>query len=200
MVVYTFPIEKHLVVFRPRDRHLFILNPTARWIWDAWARDARSDEIASEMSAHFNIPTDTVLKDIQQTLSQWSVEGLEPGQSAQSIVADPPCETAAPNVRVSLHGQVCFQGCYLFGATEVVVRLYTSDLKPLFEPLLSGLKSKDREMNRDNQNVVEVIKDKDQYVVAHNRTEVGRTPLQHHALGRIIQILIQKGYRKGHCR
>jgi len=197
LAVYTFPLDEHLVVFRPRDRHLFILNPTARWIWEARARGTKTGEIASLISAQFDIPNDAVRKDVEQALSLWSAKNLEPALSIQN--SDQP--TSEPHHKVPARSSItpdesllCFEGHYRFAAAGVIVRIYTSDMVPLIEPLLAGLKVKVGGTTRNNQNVIEVLLYEDQYVVACNGTEVGRTSFAHHALGKIIQALIQTGY------
>jgi hypothetical protein len=191
---FTFPIEDHLVVFRPQNRQLFVLNPTARWIWEARGRDKKPHEIASDMAAHFQMPSDIVLNHIEQTLSQWSTTHLNPAQVEGSEVTDILCETVTQSICVQPDDPACFQGHYRMGAVPATIHLHTPELTPLLEPLLSGLKVADQVKNADSENRIEVIKDQGQYVVVHNGIEVERSHLQHRALGGIIQSLIQCGY------
>jgi hypothetical protein len=194
MSVYSFPLNRHLVVFRPEDKQLFILNPTARWIWKHRAAGAAPDDIALSMTDRFSLSLDAAKADLQRTLTQWSASGLKPGQSQPISKSDPPCRSngvAYTPVSRSHDGGATFERRIRFGQSYIVVRDYTGALSDLLDPLILSLPSADLQ---HQQGHVDIFRDDDMFVVSHNALETGRDKMDIAAVGLVVQAMLELAY------
>ncbi len=55
---------------------IYSLNPTASAIWNALAEPRTKDEIVEVLAQQFDVPTGTVLSDVEAFLSEMSTAGL----------------------------------------------------------------------------------------------------------------------------
>lgn len=194
MNVYTYPLNNHLVVFRPQDKQLFILNPTAQWIWESRAVGFDPGEIARNMAERFSLPLDNANADVQKTLSQWSASHLEPGRSQPVPKNSAPCQSngvvykkaALPN-----GGAVTFEKCFRFGQSDITIRDYTGVLADLVEPLTRNLPPA---AQRETQGHVDILMDDHMFVVTHNGLETGRDASDIAAVGLVVQAMLELGY------
>jgi hypothetical protein len=196
MSVYTFPLNNHLVVFRPVDKRLFILNPTAAWIWKAVAERIKTSEIIKLLAEHFDISTEDAERDVHAVLDQWSEYSLEPKQSNKETkhLATPTASTrgASPdNKMLPTDAQISFQGNYYYGQSSFTITDYTPDLEPYLSPLLASLQAAD---GKNSRNRIAIFKDSNEYVVFSENIELERSRNQLVAIGRIIQEMVESGY------
>jgi hypothetical protein len=196
MSLYTFPLDNHLVVFRPADKRLFILNPTAAWIWKAVAEGFKTSEIIKLLAEHFHISTEDAERDVHAVLDQWSEYSLEPSQPNKETkhLATPTSSMrgmSPGNKMLPANAQINFQGNYYYGQSSFTLTDYTPDLEPYFSPLLTTLKTADKE---NPKNKIAIFKDSNEYVVLSENIELERTSNQLVAIGRVIQEMVESGY------
>jgi hypothetical protein len=70
--VWQFPLEEALVLARPEIPGLFLLNPTSKQIWFAYAQGVPVHSLAQQFAVEFQIPVSQAAHDIQATLDTWS--------------------------------------------------------------------------------------------------------------------------------
>ena len=159
MRIHTFSIDQHLILFRPTDQHLFILNQTARWIWQALGRGVSVAEIIQSLAAHFNLPPEDIEADIHTTLRTWLNQGLNPSSLNE---AEEPLSVQPVAVKMSLpaNSSINFQSHFQYGQSNFTLDDYTSNLKPIFQPLLTSLGAVEQ---KKTENRIAVYKDKNNY-------------------------------------
>ena len=192
MSVYTFPIDNHIVLFQPVNKRLFILNPTAAWIWKVVVDGLQPSEIITLLTQHFYISTEDAERDVHSLLNQWSAYGLEPTQPKEEtdqLVT--PELTHICNRKMPADAQIAFQKKYCYGQCVFTLTDYTPDLESYLSPLLANLQQSD---NGNATNRIDIFKDSDEYVVVSDHIELERTPLELLALGRTIQTMVEFGY------
>ena len=186
MNVFTFPIRDHLVVFRGHTKELFILNPTARWIWESLASGRKADDVSREMAEHFSLSPQAILKDIQYTLADWDEKGLEPG-NAQDLEKEPLQRSSGlfnpHKIKLPEGAPVSFERDYSFGQRNISLRDYTDELGGLLAPLFEGFPPVSGSSDVDR---IVVFKIKHEFVVAQNDLETGRDASVVAAVGVII--------------
>src|SRR5580658_6403035 len=78
--LWQFPLGDELVVAR-RDVHgLFLLNGTARFVWDEFNRGAAPGEIVGNFSTRYGMPEGLARHDVEATLAGWSQSLLCPAR------------------------------------------------------------------------------------------------------------------------
>jgi Coenzyme PQQ synthesis protein D (PqqD) len=72
----AFPFEESLLVLRRDSEQLFLLNSTARAIWEQLSKGSRIADITSNFSSLYGLSANAARQDIDATLSEWQVQGL----------------------------------------------------------------------------------------------------------------------------
>jgi hypothetical protein len=72
----AYAFEDGLVVVRPGIERFFLLNPTARFIWDSLHAAIPLDEIARDISEACGIAVPVALRDVAEAVRQWTDVGL----------------------------------------------------------------------------------------------------------------------------
>ena len=72
----TQPVDDGLLVARPGGHRLFVMNASARFMWDLLASGMDVGEIPAHTAAHYGIDASLVAADFYRTLEQWRREGL----------------------------------------------------------------------------------------------------------------------------
>ncbi len=186
MSIHTFPLDNHLVIFRSTDKHIFILNQTAALIWQAVVDGLQTDEIVEQMANHFNLPPKDIERDIHATFDQWVEQGLNPvllNTAAETLPPPPIPMVAAVRMALPVDVKVSLKRHFRFGQSLFTLKDYTPDLAVHFDPLLFGLTTVDP---KDTENMIELYKDGDNYVICSNQVELERTPLELIAVGRVV--------------
>ncbi len=159
MSIHTFPLDDHLVIFRPADKRLFILNQTAAWIWQAVTNGLQTDEIIELLTSHFHMSMEETERDVQTTLDQWDEQGLDPARPDKGSAGEtsPPLPTAAiDSMALSVDVPISLQLHYHFGQSTFTLNDYTPDLGAHIQPLLASLATADR---KNTENRIELFKD-----------------------------------------
>ena len=85
----VFEFEGCLLVVPRREPRLFLLNPTARMMWQELARGVAPDDVADALAARFDVPPAQVRADMTAILAEWSAHNL--------LTGAPPPDGAAPS-------------------------------------------------------------------------------------------------------
>ncbi len=74
--VWEFPVEKSLVVVRPDVAGLFLLNPSARLLWEELRNGASLQRVVLRFTEIFGIPESVAQRDIETAIAAWQQDGL----------------------------------------------------------------------------------------------------------------------------
>lgn len=129
--LWEFPIADFIVLARPDVPGLYILNPSARLIWEALKSGARFPELVREFASTYDIPQELAKQDIERTLDDWH-RGLLSRQSTPAFR----CVTSEIAV---CSGADFFVRDYLVQRKNVRVVLQTSELAEEIAPRLESL-------------------------------------------------------------
>ncbi len=108
-------LDDGLVVARPGGHRLFVMNASARFIWEQRANGASDTEIPHRLADHYGIELAEAESDYRKTLERWRFDGL----------------TAPLGSRRS----------YEIGGTGFSVEYATSDIEAIVAPILEHLQS-----------------------------------------------------------
>lgn len=138
--MWEFPIDDGLVLVRQDVCGLFLLNSSARLLWNELQRGVSHDEVVSSFAAHFGIPVEVARRDIEATLAAWRQGLLAPPQPPNPKTS-PPAVIEGSSV---IDGRdVCSVDCVVNGKPMRVL-LESGDvwdeIAPRLEPVqVSGL-------------------------------------------------------------
>jgi hypothetical protein len=131
--IWEFPIGDFLVLARPDVAGLYILNPSARFIWDTLKAVVPVAELVQAFAGTYDIPLEVAARDVEQTLSQWQ-SGLLAEQGS-SLSAASPAPTGIPD----RSAEDCFTRDYLIQGKSVRIILQTAELVDEIAPRLESL-------------------------------------------------------------
>ena len=70
--LWQFALGEELVVARQDIQGLFLLNSTARFVWEELSRGAETAEIVPNFVARYGVPESLARRDVDATLASWS--------------------------------------------------------------------------------------------------------------------------------
>ncbi len=191
MPVYSFPLEKHLVIFRPTDNRLFLLNPTAGWIWQATAAGMDTAEITELLAEQYSVPGEEIIRDVRATMAQWQNQGLDPAQPEVTPENPADIETdAVPTTSIPADQQISFQQSFIYGQNSFTLAVYPQELTSAFAPLINTLPP----LNGEADISITIFKENNDYIIVKNQQELERTPMENIAVGRVLQAMVEFGY------
>jgi hypothetical protein len=128
--LWKFPVEDFLVVARPDVYGLYILNSSARRIWDLQEVGTPFQSLVFEFASTFGIPLELAERDVIRTLADWRL-GLLATQAGlrPSVLGNPP----------PLSGDEIFSEDYFVHGKNIRVILQTSELAEEIAPRLDRL-------------------------------------------------------------
>ena len=85
---WQFPLEDGLVVARPDVRGLFLLNGSARLVWDELASGKSPAQLAQSVVSVYGIPARVAEQDVETTLAGWSQSLLLPAGVSSPELTD----------------------------------------------------------------------------------------------------------------
>ena len=190
MSIYNFVLDRHLILFRPSDNRLFLLNPTAGWIWQATAAGMNASEIAGLLAEQYSVPVEEIEQDVTATLEQWHSKELEPAvQNTQAEAFSPPPPDAVLH-SLPADRQPAFQQNFSYGQNSFSLTVYPPELRSSFAPLLNNLAP----LTSQADIHINVLKDKDEYIITKGQLELERTLNENIAVGRVLQAMVEYGY------
>jgi hypothetical protein len=86
--LWQFPLGNELVIVRPGVEGLFLLNSTARLLWEERNRGASSEEAVRTFVNVFGLSAAVARRDIEAMLAQWSAGMLAPGKTCNPLDND----------------------------------------------------------------------------------------------------------------
>lgn len=128
--IWEFPIEDFAVLARPDVQGLYILNPSARFIFENLRAGVSLEPLVDQFASTFDISRELATRDITQTLTGWRSDLLSaprPSSSQRSAAALPP---VSPQSDFFVH-------TYLIHGKSVRIGLQTSDLADEIAPRLT---------------------------------------------------------------
>ncbi len=128
---WEFPIDDFLVLARQDLPALYILNPSARLIWDISRTGAPFSELVREFAGTYDIPTELAARDVRRTLEHWT-------SSLLARRLNSPRRAVAPEVPACPQANF-FTGDYLVQGQSVRIILDTSELADEIVPRLDCL-------------------------------------------------------------
>jgi hypothetical protein len=90
--LWEFPTEDFLVLARSNVPGLYILNPSARLIWEDLKAGAVFADLVRKFASTYNLPQELAAQDVKRTLDEWRT-GLLSRQSSSSAAPAPPSDT-----------------------------------------------------------------------------------------------------------
>ena len=82
--LWNYPVDDGLVLCRSDVNGLFLLNQSARWVWNESQRGTLREEMISTFAAHFGISSEIARRDVEATLASWDEALLAPAHSRQA--------------------------------------------------------------------------------------------------------------------
>ena len=125
--MWEFPVDEGLVLVRPDVHGFFLLNKTARLVWDKFSQGVPLAEIASGIAALFCISPEVARRDIEAAIASWR-EGL--------LASSPPSVRLPPGAIERT--DVCPVDCVVNGnPMRVVLELgdVWDEIAPRLEPV-----------------------------------------------------------------
>jgi len=94
------PLQANLggsrVLAQPGGSRLWLLNPTAAWLWDAWSAGLGEGEIVAALAGRFGVSAQQARADLGDLLRQWRQRGLlDPRPIPDRRAAAPPVQARA---------------------------------------------------------------------------------------------------------
>jgi hypothetical protein len=90
------PIADEAVLFDERSRELFLLNPTAAFIWTEISRGITPGDIASAIAEATGMKRATIMNDVGKLVQEWQALALSDDESHSAPASEPmprPCPT-----------------------------------------------------------------------------------------------------------
>jgi hypothetical protein len=102
---WQFPLEDGLVVARPDVQGLFLLNGSARLVWEQAASGKSAVDIAQRLISVYGVSPDVADQDVAATLAGWSESLLAPNVSPPDLMGGKPAaalraSSGAASVRI----------------------------------------------------------------------------------------------------
>lgn len=179
--VCVFPLQDHLVVARTGDRTLFLLNETARVMWELLTSGLDEDEVAFYIAEGVGLPFDTVRAEVETALVSWRAIGiLDPDTSLPGVSADR--KRACPHVKPP--DQWLSAADYALWGAAFTLRTGDEAMTDLLCPLLDHLRAG---AGAVSQATIDVWPDGNRYIVACNGAVTGSEPSAGDALTCVLE-------------
>ena len=174
----AFPFEEGLVIFRNGANRLFMLNATARLVWEHFLQGLSPDDIAVRLTEFYGIPLETAQRDVHATLDDWHAQGL-----LGEITSDP--ENPGPSPIPTEDSAESFSGgtdpnCpprngkrnYVFLGKPFSIRFGSADLEATVHPSYAHLTSSSE---APSSTPFELVSEGGHYLLLRDGLELVRT-------------------------
>ena len=125
---WQFPVTGGLVLALPGLDGLYLLNPSAAFIWQQMSLGSSPNQISANLAETFRIPTEVATRDVQATLHQW--EDLFRHENAVHPSPPAPTHTASEQISIACH----------WNGKHFHVTLDSPELQAEITPRLSALR------------------------------------------------------------
>jgi Coenzyme PQQ synthesis protein D (PqqD) len=185
----VFEFEGCLLVIPRREPRLFLLNQTARMIWQQLADGVLPDEAADGLAARFDVPAAQVRADMAAILAEWWAHELLTGapspDAAHRVDGPVPAAAARSPVR-RFHAERVYQLC----GRPIRVRWD----EPAFEQAIHPPLAHAADPAGDATDTVEVVRDGAGFLVVCNGSDIERAATEEEALGEVFGRILELSY------
>ena len=186
----VFEFEGCLLVVPRREPRLFLLNATARLMWQELARGVPPDEVADGLAARFDVPPAQVRADMTAILAEWSAHKLlteAPRPDGAAPIAAPATAGADPRpARRSVEAERVYRLC----GRPIRVRCDAPEIEQAIHPPLAHAE----DPSSAPSDTIEVVRDGAGYLVVCNGSDVERTASEEEALGQVYGRILELSY------
>jgi hypothetical protein len=149
--VIAVPLADGLMLARRDGHQIYVLNESARFIWERRAEGVRDAVLPDELAARYGIDIDQATRDVDEAIAEWRTRGL---------TAD-----GASSRRYHVAG------------FDVIIRYGDPDVEAALEPILAHLETDEGSARKKMQPAMEIQIDvmDGQYVCNRGGTELCRT-------------------------
>lgn len=176
--------EGRLILFQERSRALFILNGTARLIWETVRTGANPEEAARLLAETCGVPLTTAQQDVKGILEQWRARGLlNCGQTATPARHVP---SSPPRPAFRFASTRVYAPC----GRSIRFRFGASDLEELIHPLFAPWEVRADE----GADTIDLFRDGADRIVAVNGGEGERCAEAEDTLGSVVHRVLDLSY------
>jgi hypothetical protein len=167
--VHQYNLGDHLVLSRKGADRVQLLDPLARYVWDASKEGREEKTVAGELSQQFGISPEQALRDVRNVIAQWTAAlSAEPRLQQQRSSSNPPTALYShwhPEAETTFH----------FPRFSVRIRYDSQEITDLMAPILGYLADSSVE---DADHVMDIVANDDGYlIIADNRVvETANSP------------------------
>lgn len=183
----VFPFESCLLVIPRRVPRLFLLNPTARTVWEGLAAGAAPAQLAAGIAGRFDVPAARVRADVEAILAEWRAHGLLAPAPRSAIVLE--AGEAAPGP-IRMPRRFHSQRVYALCGRPIRLRFEAAEIARAIEPPLAH-SAVPSARTTDN---IDVLRDGAGYLVVGNGSDVERAATLEDALGEVLGRILELSY------
>jgi len=183
----VFPFEDCLLVIPRREPRLFLLNPTARTIWEQLDRGRAPDEVTAALAARFDVPKDRVRADVDAILAEWRTHRLlAPGSPPAASPADGEAMFRPVPPPGSFHSEHVYSLC----GRPIRLRFEGAEIEQAVHPPLAHSEIPSSRA----PDGVDVLRDGTGYLVVCNGDDIERAATLEEALGHVFGRILELSY------
>ena len=184
----VFAFEDCLLVIPRREPRLFLLNPTARTIWEELAQGVPPDDVAAGLAARYGVPLAQVWADVEAIVAEWQAQDLLTEECPRQPSADGAAVGvgARPPVARRLHVERIYRLC----GHPIRVRFGSPVTEQLFHPAAAHREAPQSEA----AHVIDFVQDGAGFVVTCNGFDVEHAERAEQALGIVHGRILELSY------
>jgi hypothetical protein len=184
----VFPFADCLLVIPRREPRLFLLNPTARMIWEELAQGVPPDDMAARLAAHYGVPPARVRADVEAIVAEWRAHDLLTEKSPRQPSADDAAVGAGdrPPLARRFHADRIYRLC----SHPIRVRFGSPVTEQLFHPAAAHTEAPVSEA----ADVIDFVQDGPGFVVTCNGCDIERAEQAEQALGIVHGRVLELSY------
>jgi Coenzyme PQQ synthesis protein D (PqqD) len=182
--VDAFEFADCLLVIPRREPRLFLLNPTARLMWQALAEGAAPADAIERIAARFAVPPARVQADMAAIVAEWQAHGL----LSDAVAADelPPAAAAPLPQRQGFHAERTYRLC----GRAIRIRIGEPAIdRAIHPPLAHALAASERP-----RDTIDVVRADPGYLVVCNGSDRERAATLEEALGQLFGRILELSY------
>lgn len=147
--MWQFPVTGGLVLAIPGQEGLYLLNPSAAFIWAELSQGSSPDRISTRLADAFQISVEVARRDVDSTLDDWTRTALIPPKPTESRFTEPrPVGSgtgASSKNRLQIPAAETIAATYLLNDKHFRITLDSPELESEIAPRLAALRTPDTE-------------------------------------------------------
>jgi Coenzyme PQQ synthesis protein D (PqqD) len=169
---------------------LYLLNQTARMMWEELARGVAPDDVAGGLAARFGVPAARVRADMVAILKEWRGHKLLAGAPAPDVAvpadSPPTAAGAPPAMRRRFHAERIYRLC----GRPILIRFGEPEMEQALHPPLAHT----ADPSSHPTDRIDVVRDGAGYLVVCNGADIERAPTHEKALGQVFGRILELSY------